>query len=174
LHVHVDAAAVRARFEAARGFEQQLPQLRANGFGKGDVGHDAPAEEGMRGRLLGAVDKLVRQHDVAGFVFRLQRTDGAGADDPGDAEFLQGPNVGAVIEFAGHNAMAAAVAGQEDNVAASELASKKIVRRPAKGSFDLHPFLVGESFEVIKAAAANNADAVDGHGGALYIWKARE
>ena len=93
-------------------------------------------------RLLGAVEKLVDEHDVARLVFLLQRADGADADDPGDAELLHRPDVGAMIQFAGQNPVAAAVPRQEDHVAPGQLAGEQIVRGRAEGRFDLHPFLV--------------------------------
>jgi hypothetical protein len=47
------------------------------GCGEGDVGDDAPAEEGVFGRLLGAVEELVDEDDVAGSVLPLEGPHGA-------------------------------------------------------------------------------------------------
>ena len=128
-----------------------------------DVRHDAAAEKRVFRTALGAVEELVNQHDVARLVFFLQRADGADADDPGDAEFFHRPDVGAMIQFAGQDAVAAAVPRQENHVAPGEFAGEQIVRGRAKGRFDLHPFLVGEAFDVVKAGAADDADAMFRH-----------
>ena len=45
----------------------------------------------------------------------------------------------------------------------AEFAGEQIVRGRAKGRFDLDPFLVGESLEVVKAGAADDADAMFRH-----------
>src|SRR5437870_5253463 len=59
--------------------------------------------------------------------------------------------------------MAAAVSGQEDHRPSGQLAGQKTVRRRAKWRPDLHPFLAREIFEVIEAAAADDADAMRCH-----------
>ena len=58
---------------------------------------DAASEERVFEVALGAVEELVYEHDIARAVFFLERTDGADADDPGDAELLHGPEVGAMV-----------------------------------------------------------------------------
>src|SRR2546421_504534 len=59
--------------------------------------------------------------------------------------------------------MAAAVSGQEDHRPPGQFAGQKTVRSRAKWRADLHPFLAREIFEVIKAAAADDADAMRCH-----------
>ena len=147
-------------FSAARGFQKDLPQFLANRVGKGDVPDDAASEKRVFKIALGAVEKLVGQNDVARPVFFLQRADGADADDPRDAELFHRPDVGAMVQFAGQNAVAAPVARQKNHFAPGELAGEKFIRRRAERRFDLHPFLVGEAFDVIQAAAADDADFV--------------
>ena len=124
---------------------------------------DAAPEEGVLEVALGAVEELVRQHDVAGFVFRLQRADGADADDPVDAERFHRPEIGAVVQLAGEEPVAAGVAWEEDDRATCELAREEFIRGIAEGRLDLHPFLVGEALDVVKPAAANDADAMCCH-----------
>ena len=89
----------------------------------------------------------------------LEGADGADADDPGDAEVFHAPEVGAVVEFAGEDAVAASVPGQEDDVASGEFAGEEGVRGWAEGGVELDPFLAGEAFDLVEAAAADDADA---------------
>ena len=164
LHVHVGAAVVHPSLLGLGRLEQQLAQLVANGVGEGDVGHDAPAEEGMLRRALGAVDELVHQHDVAGLELGLQRADGADADDPLHAELLHRPEVGPVVQFSWQDPVSAPVTGQEDHLAAGQFACEEGVGRIAEGSLHLHPLLTGEAFDGIETAAADDADAMGSHG----------
>ena len=101
--------------------------------GESDVGDDAVAEEGLVRSAFGASEELVGQDAVAGAVGSLERADGADADDPGDAEFLEGKDVGPVIEFAGEPAMGTAVAGEEDDVASGQATGEKGVGGGAEG-----------------------------------------
>ena len=71
-HVDVSAAVVDAGAFGLGALEQQLAQFGAYRVGKGDVGDDAAAEEGVFGGSLGAVEELVRENDVAGVVFILE------------------------------------------------------------------------------------------------------
>src|ERR1035438_8754535 len=68
--------------------------------------------------------------------------------------------------------MAAPVAWKKDHVASGELAGQQIVRRRTEGGFDFHPFLVGEAFDVVKAGAADDANAMIRHG--RFIALARQ
>ena len=110
-HVDVAASVVAGDFVFLRGFQKDLSQVFADRVGKGDVGDDALSKEGMVLGLFGSVDKLVDEDDVAGMVLGLEGTDGADADDPFDAERFHGPDVGAVVEFGGHQAVSSGVSG---------------------------------------------------------------
>ena len=65
-----------------------------------------------------------------------------------------------MIQFARHDAMPASVPRQKHHLPSRERAGEKIIRRRAEGRFHFHPFLPGEPFDVIKAASANNTDAI--------------
>jgi len=97
-------------------------------------------------------------------IFFLKRANGADAQDPGDAQLFHGPEIGAMIQFTGKDAMAPAVAWKKDYVAPGEFAGEKIVRGRAKRSFDLDPFLVGEALDMIEPAAADDANFMFRHG----------
>ena len=77
-----------------------------------------------------------------------------------DAEFFHRPDVGAMVQFAGQNPVAAPVARQENHVAPGEFAGEQIIGRRAERRFDLHPFLVREAFDVVKSGAADDADVM--------------
>ena len=127
---------------------------------KRHVSHDPAPKERVLDVSLRPINKLIHQHDVTRVVFPLERADGADADNPRDADFLHCPNVGAVVQLAGQNAVAPPVAWKEDNLAAREFSAEQGIRRRAKRRADSGPFLVGEAFDVVKPAAANDADAM--------------
>ena len=77
-----------------------------------------------------------------------------------DAEFFHGPDVGAMVQFARQDAVAASVARKENDVASGEFAGEQIVGGLAERRFDFHPFLVGETFDVVKPGAADDADVM--------------
>jgi hypothetical protein len=54
--------------------------------------------------------------------------------------------------------MAASVPWQEDHFAPGQAAGEKLIRRIPERGFDFDPLLLGEAFDVIKAAAADDAD----------------
>jgi hypothetical protein len=139
-HADISAAVVRLRPAKNGNLQQNLPQFLADRMREGDVRHDAASEKGVGERLFGAVHKLVNEHDVARLAFFLQRADGADADDPGDAELFHRPDVGAMVQFAGQNPVAAPVAGKKNHVASGELAGEQIVRRRAERGFDFTHF----------------------------------
>src|SRR5436305_1651268 len=86
-------------------------------------------------RLLRAVEKLVGQDNVARFIFCLERTHGADADEPRDAKLFHRPNVGTMIELGGQNAMTTAMPGQEHDLAPRHYSSKQLIgRRPKRGT----------------------------------------
>jgi hypothetical protein len=49
---------------------------------------------------------------------------------------------------------------EEHHVAPSQFASEEIVRRRTEGSLYLYPFLIRETLDVIKAAAADNSNSM--------------
>ena len=69
-----------------------------------------------------------------------------------------------MVQFTGQNSMAAAVPGQEDDFTALKPARQECIRGRAERGFDFHPSFARETFDVIQAAAANEADTVFGHG----------
>src|ERR1043166_1680855 len=136
-------------FESAGAFQQQQPQLLANRLRKSNMANDASSEESVREGLLGAVEKLIRQDDIARVILGLKRTDGADADDPGHPELLHCPDIRTMVQFARQDAMSTAVPRKENDFTALKPARKKVVRGRTKRGFDLHPLLTGKAFDMI-------------------------
>ena len=89
----------------------------ADGIAKGNVADDAFAKE-SGGAQEGAVDELVGDDEVSGPVLFFERADGGERKDARDAEFFEGVEVGAEIEFGGQDTMTASVTGEEGDFAA--------------------------------------------------------
>src|SRR3989442_12054356 len=102
---------------------------------------NAAPKKGVRKRLFRAVEKLVRQDNIARFVFGLEGTHGTDADDPGNAKLFHRPDVGAMIELAGQDAMTAAMAGEESDITPLPNSGKQLVRGESKRGIDPDPFL---------------------------------
>src|SRR5208282_4974671 len=79
-------------------------------------------------------------------------------DDLGAAGALQGVDVGAEVELGGRHAMAAAVARQEDEAGALELAQEELVGGLAERRVHLDPARAAEPVDVIESAATDDAD----------------
>jgi hypothetical protein len=72
-----------------------------------------------------------------------------------------------VIQFARQNPVAAPVPREKDHVAPAQFSGEQIVGRFAERRFDLHPLLVREAIDVVKARAADDPDFVFRHGNFL-------
>ena len=149
------------RAAGARGLQKNLPQFLADRAANADVRHDAASEKRV------VPDRcLVRSRNWSmttmshGLYFSCNEPTALTLMIQCDAEFFHGPDVGAMIQFAGQNPVAASVARQKNHVASGEFAGEQIIGRRAERRFDLHPFLVGEAFEVVKSGAADDADSM--------------
>ena len=65
-----------------------------------------------------------------------------------------------MVEFAWQDAMSPRVARQENHFAPGKFAREQFIGRRTERGFDLHPFLVRESFKIVKPAAPDDADAM--------------
>ena len=155
-------AAARMMIRSSARRVERARRLRADRMRHRDMGDEAGAEEAFLARE-GAVDELVRHHEGAGRQFFLQRAAGRDRDHVGDADALQGVDIGAVVDRGRRLDMAAAVARQEDEVDALERcrsAARRTARptgfsRSASGRF--------RGPEFIDAAAADDAENRLGH-----------
>ena len=141
---------------SARAFDG-LGQLRTDGIGKGDVGHDAISEERVH-TVAGAVEKLVGDHKLQGLMLFLQRSHGGNGNDPLHAQLLEAINVGPEIQLGGQNAVSAAVTGQERDFTAFQRAQNVGVRGFAERRLQAYLFDFGEAGHGVQPAAANDSD----------------
>ena len=86
--------------------------------------------------MTGAIEELIRDHKIQRLVLFLQRSHRGDGHDALDAQLLEAVNVGAEIQFAGKDAMAAPVTRQESDLAALERAADVGVRRRAERSLE--------------------------------------
>lgn len=121
---------------------------------------NAAAEESVFERTFCAIEELIGQDDVAGFVFRLEGSNRAHADDPLRPELFHSPDVGAMIEFTRENAMASTVPWKENDFTPGKFAREEIVGRNTKRSFYFNPLLFCKTFDVIQPAAADDSDSI--------------
>ena len=117
---------------------------------------DAVAEEGRRAPVR-LVDELIDEHDVA-------RREPLGSEPTAEidstrvAPLLQRVDVRAVVDLRRQEAVPAAVARQEEQPRLAELAADERARRLAEGRRDGVLAHVVEAFEIVEAAASQNAE----------------
>src|SRR5438093_32086 len=98
--------------EGGGGRDGEAPELRAERIGEADVDGPRPVVEGVP-PPPGPVDELVADDEVPRGHVRLERTAGAGAHDPRDAELLEGPEVGPVVDGVGRQRVVPGMTGDE-------------------------------------------------------------
>jgi hypothetical protein len=91
-----------------------------------------------------AVNDLVRHDDGARPVLRLQGAHGAGGQDLSNSDRAQSPEVGAVVDAVGREAVALPVPGQEGDPPTLEIPDDDIVAGVTERGGDGEPFGVGE------------------------------
>jgi len=122
--------------EIGGGGGEAVPEESAGGIGEADVGDDSVAKEGVFRGLIGAIEELVWQDDVAGFVLWLEGTDGGDGEKPADIERAEGVNIRTVIEFVWEDTMTSGMASEEVDLAAVEASTEDGIGGRAEGCFD--------------------------------------
>ncbi len=135
----------------------RIAQPGADRLGHGDMSHQPLVEKGLLARES-AVDELIDDHEGAGGQVLAQRPDGGEREDLGHARALHGVDVGPEVQAAGRDAVTAPVTRQEDQFLAVQFAEQKLVGGGAEGTFDPAPLLVFQAFDLVDAAAADDAD----------------
>lgn len=158
VHADVSAAIVDTAALGDAGIVQQTAQLVRKRVAKGDVSDDATAEERVLVASAGAVEKLVRQHDVTRVVFLLQTTDSGHGDDPAHVQAAQCPEIRTMIQLRGQDAVPFAMPGQEIDAASGQCARHECIGRRAERRLDRDFLAVFEAFEVVQAGTADDAD----------------
>ena len=157
-HANISAAALAVRRPAfLQAAANACGQLCADRIAESDVRHDAIAEKSVD-PMAGAIEELIGNHKIERLVFFLQRSDGGNRDDALNAELFEAVNIGAKIEFAGQNAVAATVAGEKGDLAAFECSENVSVGRIAEWRL-LPDFMdIGETGHGVQATASDNAN----------------
>jgi hypothetical protein len=86
-----------------------------------DMRHTAGAEERVRPRM-GAVDKLIDQHERAGRQFRLEGAAGRQRNEIGHAGAFERIDIGAIVDIARRQPMALVVPREKNDRQAGDLA----------------------------------------------------
>ena len=134
-----------------------IGQRGADGMGKGDVRHQLFVEE-CGSPPASAVEELVGQHEVQRLEFLAERADGAEREDILDTELFESVDVGAKIEIGGHDAVAAAMPGQEGHFPSGDAPNHVRVGRCSPRRVDPHLFAILERVHGVEAAAPDNSD----------------
>src|SRR5579862_9619821 len=129
------------------------------------MGDNAVSEKSVGRGLLGSVEELIKQDNIARFVLGLERPYRTDTQNPGHPQFLQSPDVGPVIQITGQDSMTAPMTRKKHHFTSLKMTGQKIVGWRAKRGFDLHPFLIGQAFDVIESATADDSNAMLRHGG---------
>ena len=142
---------------------EHIRQIGADGLGHGDVHHQARfIKEGLDAQA-GAVEELAGDDDVARFDLLAQGAARVHGDEVFYAQGFEAPDVGAGVECGGVDEVAAAMTGQKGHALAVNVAQNVVIAGVSKRRFDVNLFDIAESWQIIDATTADNADA-DGFG----------
>ncbi len=143
----------RADRPSSRGDRQR--DVGAEGVGEAHVHDDALAEE-RAGPRLGAVEELIGNYDVERLELFAQAADGAGRHDLLDAEQHHAPDVGAVVDLGGQDAVTTRVARQEGGRHAAQVAHEERVAGRSERSLEFDFASVVE--QLVETGTADDAD----------------
>ncbi len=111
---------------------------------------------------LGAIENWSTTRNSPGRKIFLEGADGADGNDALHTKQFHSVNIGAEIQFAGHEAVATAMARKEGHTLAFECANDNGVRGLAERGFHANFASAGQAAHGIEAAAADHADFGDG------------
>lgn len=158
VHGNVSSAIVEAVGMFGYGFEKQFAHVLAVWICEGNVGGDAFPEKGMFMATAGEVDDLIWDDDITWVQVFTQRTDGGDGDDPTDIERTQRPDICAVIDFTGEQAVTATMTWEKKHAAPREFALDDFIGGWAERSLDgvcLDDF---ERIDFVEAGAADDGE----------------
>ncbi len=135
----------------------------ADRIGKACMCYDSVSEEGVAPDPFGAVNELIRNHDMAGGDGIFQRTDRRNRDDLLDTQLLHAVDIGAVVDLGRQQAVPASVTRQKHHLDAVQNSGHIFVGRIAEGGLDGHPLNLLQTFHIIQTAAADNPDSCFTH-----------
>ncbi len=131
-------------------------------MGELHVRHDAAPEE-RADAALRAIEELVRDDDVLGRVVLAEAPDGAGREDPLDAQHLEAEDVRPEVQLGAGDPVARAVAREERHPAPVQRGRHERAGRRAEGRVERHLVAVREVRHVVETRTADDADLA-GHG----------
>src|SRR5450756_1719372 len=135
LDADVGAALVDRGAGGATVLHEQPADVGAEGIGEAHVHNDAVAEEGARPHL-GTVVELVGHDHVERLELFAQAADGAGGQHVVHPQRLHAPDVGAVVDLAGKDAVPARVSGKKSDRHAVDIAEEVGVAGRPEGRVD--------------------------------------
>ena len=150
-----DALALRRLFDPVN-------EPRTDRMGHRHMG-DQPLAEKAALALEGPVDELIDEHEGARRQLLLERAARRQRYQIRHTSALQGIDIGTVIDVSGREPVAGAMAGQENDRKAVDLADAQRRRRFAPGTFDALLAHIGETRQIIDARSADNAQHGFGH-----------
>ena len=163
LHHEIGAAALAGDADCPGCRLDAVARSGADRLGQRHMRDAAGPEEALLARE-GAVDELVDEHEVPGAQLLAQRATGRERHQVGDPGALQRIDVGAVVDLARRDAVAAPVPRQEHDLDAVDRADAEFVRRLAPGRRDRHPVGIVHR-HVIDAGTADHSEHRFGHAG---------
>src|SRR3989338_11705741 len=102
---------------------------------------DTAGKKSGRPARIGAVDELVRHHEIHWLDPFLHAPAGRNRNDGINAKTLEFKNIRPVINLTGRNMMPATVTGQEDHISPVHFTGQKMVRwRPERSIDDCEVF----------------------------------
>jgi hypothetical protein len=122
------------------------------------MGGNSLAEKRVFGSGAGAIDQLIGDDDVAGGHFLAQAADGAHGNEPTNIERAQRPNIRAMIDFMGEQAVADSMPWQETHTPPIDPTGHHRVGWVTKRSLDRAHLDLVQAIYFIQSTAANDAD----------------
>src|ERR1019366_8517126 len=119
--------------------------------------HNAVAEESVHA-VPGAIEKLVRDHEIERLVLLLQRPHGRNRNNALNSQLLKAVNVGPEIQFARQKSVPASMAREKCHLATLKSPQNVSIRRISKRRLLLHLVRVAETRHVVQTTAADNAN----------------
>src|SRR5579863_5290171 len=156
-HAEIGSAAFpdHARLDASR--LDHSGKFRTNGIGESNVRDNAAAEERIYA-MAGTVEKLIGDDKLHRLVLLFERPNRRNGDNALDTELLEGVNVGAKIQLARQDSMAASMPRQKCHLAPLEHAADKGVGSRAEWSFYPHLLCFAQAGHGIQPASPDDAD----------------
>ena len=108
--------------------------------------------------MSGAVEKLVRDHELQGLVFFFKRTDRRNGHDPLHSQLLKPIHIRPKVQFCRQNPMPAPMPGKKRDLVARKSSEHVGIGGISEGRILLHLAHIAEPGYRIKPAAPDDSD----------------